>query len=106
QAPFNNRAGFRPGFSVLFDLGYNYQPLSELALILQLNTLRKGRDTGTAAETEDSGGWTVSLSPGISYALSASTDLYGFAQVPVYRYVNGVQLTANWSALVGVTTRF
>ena len=89
-----------------FDLGYNYQPLPELALILQLNTVRKGRDTGAAAETEDSGRWTVSLSPGISYALSASTDLYGFVQAPVYRDVNGVQLTANWAALVGTSIRF
>ena len=46
QGPFYKRDGFRPGYTVQFDLGYNYQPLPELALILQLNTLRKGRDTG------------------------------------------------------------
>jgi hypothetical protein len=106
QTPFYKREGFRPGYSVGFDLGYNYQPLPELALILQLNTVRKGRDAGPAAEPEDSGGWTVSLSPGISYGVTASTNLYGFAQVPLYRYVNGVQLTANWSVVVGVSTRF
>ena len=106
QTPFYKREGFRPGYSVWFDLGYNYQPLPELALVLQLNTFRKGRDTGLQAEFEDSGGWTVSLSPGVSYGISASTSLYSFVQVPLYRYVNGVQLTANWSAVVGVSTRF
>ncbi|MGE0260803.1 MAG: hypothetical protein AB7H71_06615 [Alphaproteobacteria bacterium] len=106
QAPFYKRNGFRPGYTVGFDLGYNYQPLPELALILQLNTVRKGRDTGSEAEPEDSGGWTVSLSPGISYGVFTNTDVYGFVQVPLYRYVNGVQLTANWSVVVGVSTRF
>ncbi len=106
QAPFYKRDGFRPGYTVGFDLGYNYQPLPELALVLQLNTVRKGRDTGSEAESEDSGGWAVSLSPGVSYSVFTKTDLYGFVQVPLYRYVNGVQLTANWSVVVGVSTRF
>jgi hypothetical protein len=36
----------------------------------------------------------------------SNTDLYGFVQVPVYRYVTGVQLTARWAGLVGISTRF
>jgi hypothetical protein len=106
EAPFHKRSGFRPGYTLGFDLGYNYQPLPDLALILQLNTVRKGRDAGSEAESEDSGGWTVSLSPGISYGGFANTNLYGFMQAPLYRHVNGVQLTANWSVVVGVSTRF
>jgi hypothetical protein len=106
QAPFDKRAGFRPGYQVQLDLGYIYQPLPRLSLMLQLNGVRKGRDTGVEAEFEDSGSWTVSLSPGVSYAVLDNTNLYGFVQVPVYRYLNGVQLTANWAALAGVTTRF
>jgi hypothetical protein len=106
QVPFDKRAGFRPGYQLQFDLGYIYQPLPDLALMLQLNTVRKGRDTGAEAEFEDSGSWTVSLSPGVSYAVLSNTNVYGFVQVPIYRYVNGVQLTAHWAALVGVSTRF
>jgi len=106
QAPFNRQAGYRPGYALQFDLGYIYQPLPRLSLTLQMNGLRKGRDTGPEAEFEDSGSWTVSLSPGISYAVLDNTNVYAFVQVPVYRYVNGVQLTANWAALAGVTTRF
>jgi hypothetical protein len=106
QVPFYKRAGFRPGYQLQADLGYTYHPLDELALVLQLNTTRKGRDTGAEAEFDDSGSWTVSLSPGASYALNASTNLYGFVQVPIYRNVNGVQLTASWGALAGITTRF
>jgi hypothetical protein len=106
QAPLYKRAGFRPGYQMQVDLGYTYHPLDDLALSLQLNTVRKGRDTGSEAEFEDSGSWTVSLSPGVSYAVLANTNLYGYVQVPIYRYVTGVQLTARWAGLVGVSTRF
>jgi hypothetical protein len=106
QVPFYKRSGFRPGYQLQLDLGYTYHPLDELALSLQLNTFRKGRDTGPEAEFEDSGSWTVSLSPGVSYAVLANTNLYAYVQVPIYRYVNGVQLTARWAALVGLSTWF
>jgi hypothetical protein len=42
----------------------------------------------------------------VSFALSKSTQLYGFVQLPLYQYVNGVQLTADWSAVVGFSARF
>jgi hypothetical protein len=29
-------------------------------------------------------------------------QLYGFVQLPLYQYVNGTQLTADWSAVAGV----
>jgi hypothetical protein len=106
QVPLYNKQGFRPGYQVQADLGYTYQPLDELALILQLNAVRKGRDTGLEAEFADSGSWTVSLSPGLTFALDSSTILYSFVQVPVYRYVNGLQLTAGWAALAGISHRF
>lgn len=106
QMPLYKMAGYRPGYQLQLDLGYTYHPLDDLALSLQLNTLKKGRDTGPEAEFEDSGSWTVSLSPGVTYAVLANTSIYGFVQVPIYRYVNGVQLTARWAALVGISTRF
>jgi hypothetical protein len=33
-------------------------------------------------------------------------QLYAFAQLPLYRYVNGTQLAVNWAAVAGVTYRF
>ena len=46
------------------------------------------------------------MSPGVSYSLSRGTQIYGFVQLPLYQHVNGVQLTANWSAAAGVHWRF
>jgi hypothetical protein len=106
QVPFYRAEGYRPGYQLHFDLGYTYHPLDRLALSLQLNTVRKGRDTGPEAEFADSGSWTVSLSPGATYAVLSNTNLYGFVQVTIYRHVTGIQLTARWAGLIGINTRF
>ena len=106
DAPLYSKAGYRPGYQLLFDVGYTYHPLDELVLSLQLNTLKRGRDSGPEAEPNDSGKLVVALSPGVSYAVLDNTHLYGYIQVPIYQYVNGVQLTAKWAGLVGVSTRF
>ena len=74
--------------------------------MMQLNALVRGRDRGSQAEPDDSGGRFVYLSPGIGYSISRRTQLYGFVQLPVYQHVNGVQLVSDWSAVLGVTTRF
>jgi hypothetical protein len=48
----------------------------------------------------------MSASPGLSYVLMDRLQLYGFLQLPVYQHVNGVQLTADWAFVSGVSVRF
>jgi hypothetical protein len=86
-------------------MGVSYYVSQRLSLMLQLNTLIKNRDSGTNAEPESSGGKSVNLSPGLSYAVSKKAQVYGFIQKPVYQYVNGVQLTSDWSAVIGIGYR-
>jgi hypothetical protein len=45
-------------------------------------------------------------SRGASYALGKNLQLYGFVQLPLYQYVNGVQLTADWAFVAGASVRF
>jgi hypothetical protein len=104
--PMNAREQFRPGDRLALDLGLRYELPRGTAFMLQLNSLVKGRDTGTEAETEDSGGRFFFLSPGISYAPARNLQIYGFVQLPVYQYVNGVQLVANRAFAVGISGRF
>ena len=68
--------------------------------------LHKSRDKGSDAEPADSGGKFLFVSPGLSFVLNKSAPIYGFAQLPLYQYVNGVQLTAGWAAVIGVSMRF
>jgi hypothetical protein len=104
--PLNSRENYKPGNQVGFDLGYRYDASDSLGLNLQLNYVYKGRSKGSEAEPEDSGGQMVALTPGITYAFTPAVQAYAFLQLPIYQYVNGVQLIAKWSGTVGLSAQF
>jgi len=106
QAPLGERQQFRPGERVAVDLGVRYEAGDKVGLMLQLNFLARGRDQGAEAETEDSGGRSLWLSPGLSYAIGKDWQAYAFLQQTLYQYVNGVQLVAERAVALGVSGRF
>jgi hypothetical protein len=106
QFPLDSYHAFRPGRQVLIDVGGRWDATDKLGLMLQLNALWKARDSGAQAEPDDSGSRTVSLSPGFTYALTPTLQVYAFVQIPVYQHVNGVQLVADRSYAVGVSAQF
>lgn len=97
---------FRPGSQASLSAGYTQPLAGGLNATVQLNALHKNRDHGANAEPELSGGKYVFVSPGFSYAATKSVQVYGYAQLPVYRYVNGVQLVADRAFVGGVTLQF
>jgi hypothetical protein len=101
QRPLDERDGYAPGQRLSFDLGLRYAMTHTASAQLQLNFLWKGRDAGINAEPDDTGGRYLFISPGLSYLLGTNTQLYGFVQLPLYQYVNGTQLTADWAAVAG-----
>jgi len=104
--PLNSREEFKPGKQVRFDSGVRYGITNDVAVMLQLNYLAKGRDSGANAEPEDSGQRLLFTSPGLSWNLGKKAQVYAFAQLPLYQAVNGVQLTARYSFVAGVSSRF
>ncbi|MSP42718.1 MAG: hypothetical protein EXR08_05050 [Alphaproteobacteria bacterium] len=106
QQPLNRHENYEPGHRISADLGYHYELTPKIGLIAQINTLFVARDRGSEAEPEDTGGKHVYFSPGATFAVNPDMQLYGFVQKPVYQYVNGVQLTADWSAVAGISIRF
>jgi hypothetical protein len=106
QVPLNYYRDYRPGRRVMLDLGMRYQANDALSLMLQMNATHRKRDAGSQAEPADSGGTSVFLSPGIGYALSRGWQVYGFVQLPLYQYVNGVQIVAGRAFAVGLSSRF
>lgn len=97
---------YRPGRRVTVDAGLRYQAAEKIGLMVQLNALARGRDSGAQAEPEDTGGRSLFLSPGASYALSPGVQVYAFVQLPLYQYVNGVQLTARRAFAMGISSHF
>ena len=110
QQTVHERDNFKPGRKLgrrlALDTGISYQATPDLNLLLQLNLQHKSKDSGANAEPAESGGRSVNLSPGFSYRVVTSTQVYGFIQKPIYQDVNGAQLTADWSVAVGLSTQF
>ncbi|HEX7054593.1 MAG TPA: hypothetical protein VF211_11745 [Burkholderiales bacterium] len=106
QVPLDTHDDYRPGRRLNLDAGVRYEAGDRLGLLLQLNTLLKGRDHGAEAEPEDTGGTFVFLSPGVSYAFTRSLQAYGFVQLPLYQRVNGVQLVPDYALAAGLNLRF
>ena len=104
--PANSRDGYKPGKQLNVDAGYRRGIGHDAAVMLQLNAHVNDRDSGENAEPEDSGKRQLFLSPGVSWNFTRNAQVYAFAQFPLYQAVNGVQLTAKWSALAGVSWRF
>jgi hypothetical protein len=97
---------FRPGNQYQLNLGYRQPFAQDLRGLLQLNTLVKSRDSGAQAEPDLSGSTNLFVSPGLSWSATRDFELYGFVQLPIYRYVNGVQLSANRAYVIGASARF
>ena len=109
QAAVLTREGYRPGQQVNLDLGVNYALSPDLYAMLQLGLQHRARDTGINANVS-SGGYSVNLGPGLAYALTAQTRIYGFVQKPLRQSVNSDsadpasgQLTAPWSFAIGAS---
>ena len=106
QQPLHSYQDYRPGARLMLDTGVRYLATEKASLMVQLNYLVRGRDGGAQAEPGDSGGRSLSLSPGASYAITPSFQVYGFIQLPLYQHVNGVQLTARRAVAIGISSRF
>jgi hypothetical protein len=106
QRPLNTDEGYRPGARLALDGGLRYDLTDRFSLMLQLNGLVKARDSGSNAEPDNSGGKSLFVGPGASFALTQDVRLYGFAQVPIYQYVNGVQLGVKTGVVLGLSARF
>jgi len=106
QHAITQRDHYQPGDRFNLDLGGRYAFNKEFSGIVQANFQVRGRDAGANAEPQDTGGRVLFISPGIAYAAGPNTQLYGFVQMPVYTYVNGVQLTTGTSLSVGISQRF
>lgn len=111
QASINADSTFRPGNTVNIDGGLRYALNHSLSALFQLNAKWDAADSrADAALTESgaksSGGKTLTLSPGLLYALMPGTQLYALIQLPVYQYVNGEQLTSDQSLVFGISQRF
>jgi len=98
----------RAGNSVFYDLSADYVLLPErnMFVILELNGVSTSRAEQTGRTVRASGGQLLFLSPGLQYLPRPNVILEGSVQVPIYRDLNGRQLTPDWSVVVGLRHLF
>jgi hypothetical protein len=106
QLPLDEDDGYQPGWRTSVQAGWLVPLNGKLDLILQGNLLYVAHDRGINAEPDDSGRTEVALVPGLTYAWTRQFTLYGQVELPVFQDVNGVQLTHDYAASVGLSLTF
>ncbi len=106
QIPVASDRSFKPGVGANLTAGVRYRGLGAVVPQMQLNSRIEKRETGSEADTPNSGATLVYFSPGATLNVSGKTSVYLFGQVPVYQRVNGMQLEPKWSLSAGVHAAF
>lgn len=112
QSAVDSLKDYRPGNQYNLDLGMRYAFSHSLNGLLQLNAQWNNRDSGNKASLSpitgeaSSGGKLYALSPGLSYAATDTLQIYAIAQIPLYQYVNGEQLTTAATYTFGLTQHY
>lgn len=106
QIPVISDRAFKPGLGANVTAGVRYRGLGALVPQVQLNSRIERRETGSEADTPNSGATLVYFSPGATFSVSDTASVYVFGQVPVYQRVNGMQLEPKWSLSAGVHAAF
>ena len=103
-----------PGDAYSLNAGIRYAKFgARFTPMLQLNYIHRQPDSGTAATPADaltgsagSGGTLVYLAPGALIRVGDGTSVYGFVQLPIYQYVNSLQLSPRYNLTLGVQQSF
>jgi hypothetical protein len=97
---------FRPGNSSTVSLGVRYEATPRWVPQVQLNLYHKSADQGALADTTDTAGTVLYVSPGITLPAVQHMHVYGFVQLPVYSKLDGYQVFPHWTASVGASYAF
>ena len=97
---------FRPGNTATVSVGLRYEAHPDWIPQLQVNVLRKNADQGALADTTDTAGTVVYVSPGITVRLQKKLHGYAVLQVPAYSNLSGYQLFPHWTGTMGLSYAF
>ena len=105
QSALNSSDSYRPGDVYNVNIGVNYTGFKNIIPKLQMNVKYQNHDTGDNADPINTGGFLTYLTPGVMVNFDKVT-LYSSVQIPVYQYVNGVQLVPDYIVSLGVRYNF
>jgi hypothetical protein len=106
QANTTNGLGYRFGNDAIGTVGASRTLVGDLAASLQVKAFLKGRSVFLDEDVPSTGGRVVYVTPGLRWTAPGGMSVYGFVQVPAYRYVNESQLAPRVGVLLGVARTF
>jgi len=105
EVPLNSRDLYRPGVAATVSTGVQYTGWHGITPQLQLNLRLAAKDSGANSDRDNSGGENLYIAPGLTAQLSSHVSAFGIVQLPIYRRVNGYQLTPKMTASFGLLYR-
>lgn len=109
RSAISTRDDYRPGNSLQLVAGMHYdafQHSTHVIPTLMLNATIRQADTGINSNTLNSGLKTVYLTPGVLVNITKHWQANASLYLPVYEYVNGIQLVPKQIASAGITYNF
>ncbi|KVZ28732.1 hypothetical protein WL14_04765 [Burkholderia cepacia] len=97
---------YRPGNVATISVGLRYEANPRIVPQLQINVTRKSSDQGALADTANTAGTVVYLSPGVTVNVVKNLNVYAFVQKSLYSRLSGYQLFPRWSGTVGASYAF
>ncbi|KVW36431.1 hypothetical protein WK95_22295 [Burkholderia ubonensis] len=97
---------YRPGNLATVSVGLRYEENPRIVPQLQINVTRKSADQGALADTANTAGTAVYLSPGVTVNVVKNLNVYAFVQKSLYSRLSGYQLFPRWSGTVGASYAF
>lgn len=97
---------YRPGNLATVSVGLRYEANPKIVPQLQINVTRKSADQGALADTANTAGTVVYLSPGLTVNVVKNLNVYAFVQKALFSRLSGYQLFPRWSGTVGANYAF
>jgi hypothetical protein len=106
QVALHSREGFRPGSVGEASVSLQWLGWRTITPQLQINGRINGRESGPAADRENSGGEQLYVAPGLTAPLTSRLSAFGLVQIPIYQRFNGYQLAPKLNVSTGLQLRF
>jgi hypothetical protein len=98
----SSNEGYKFGNELITTVGINHDPVSFLDYTIAFRYRQVGADSFANGELTNSGGKWLDFAPGIVFNISQSIGLRSSARIPLYRKLEGTQLTTSYSLLFSV----
>jgi hypothetical protein len=106
QANTENDLNYHVGNTLLVNGGVDWRASENVNVSAQINLRQAPHDAFNDETVPSTGGRWVYFTPGVRFQGAPDTALYAHVQVPIYQYVNEVNIVPRYGFIMGVSRAF